>query len=143
MAFISYASLSAYAETKKAISKDGVPIAYEVKGKGEITLVFIHCWCCDRSFWKNQIPVFSKKYQVVAIDLAGHGTSGFTETMTMEAFGRMLAVVVNKINAKKSHPHWSFYGRFCMVAAAQALKNKVIGLICVETSYKCRRKMDA
>lgn len=55
---------------------DGVPIAYEVEGDGEPTLVFLHGWSCDRSYWREQIPVFAAKHRVIAVDLAGHGESG-------------------------------------------------------------------
>ena len=32
-----------------AISADGIPISYEVRGGGEPALVFVPGWCCDRS----------------------------------------------------------------------------------------------
>ena len=56
-------------------SADGVTIHYDVRGVGEPTLVFIHCWCCDRSCWDAQVDTFAKNYKVVTIDLAGHGES--------------------------------------------------------------------
>jgi pimeloyl-ACP methyl ester carboxylesterase len=59
-----------------AISADGVPIHYEVHGTGLPALVFVHGWTCDRSYWGRQIGHFARKYQVVAVDLAGHGESG-------------------------------------------------------------------
>ena len=62
--------------TEKVSSKDGVEIAYEVKGYGEPALVFVHGWCWDKSIWENQVKVFSAKYKVITIDLAGHGESG-------------------------------------------------------------------
>ena len=61
-----------------SISSDGVDIHYEVYGKGEPTLVFIHGWSCDRSYWRAQVEYFAKQYQVITIDLAGHGESETT-----------------------------------------------------------------
>ena len=55
-----------------AISADGNAIHYQVQGQGKPALIFIHGWCCDRSYWDAQLPYFAKKYKVVAIDLAGH-----------------------------------------------------------------------
>jgi len=69
-----------------AISADGISIAYEVRGEGELALVFIHGWCCDRSYWNEQLPHFSQKYKVVAIDLAGHGESGLNRKEYTMAF---------------------------------------------------------
>lgn len=54
---------------------DGVEIAYDVRGKGETALVFIHGWACDRSFWREQLDAFAGDYRVVSLDLAGHGDS--------------------------------------------------------------------
>ena len=56
-----------------SISSDGVDIHYEVHGEGEPALVFIHGWSCDRSYWRAQVEYFAKQYQVITIDLAGHG----------------------------------------------------------------------
>lgn len=51
-------------------------IAYIQAGKGDTTLLFLHGWCINKEYWKNQIDHFSKKYTVVAIDLPGFGNSG-------------------------------------------------------------------
>lgn len=51
-------------------------IAYIQAGKGDTTLLFLHGWCINKEYWKNQIDHFSKKYTVVAIDLPGFGSSG-------------------------------------------------------------------
>lgn len=31
------------------LALDGNPIHYEFRGDGELALVFVHGWCCDRS----------------------------------------------------------------------------------------------
>ena len=59
-----------------AASADGTPIAYEVRGAGEPTLVFVHGWSCDARYWREQVPEFAKRHKVVTLDLAGHGHSG-------------------------------------------------------------------
>jgi pimeloyl-ACP methyl ester carboxylesterase len=51
-------------------------IAYIQAGKGDTTLLFLHGWCINKEYWKNQIDHFSKRYMVVAIDLPGFGNSG-------------------------------------------------------------------
>ena len=54
----------------------GWSIVGEVRGQGDTALVFLHGWCGDREYWKNQVGVFAADYRVVAIDQAGHGESG-------------------------------------------------------------------
>src|SRR5712691_7055702 len=55
---------------------DGLSIVYEVRGKGDTALVFLHGWCGDRVWWKHQVDAFAGDYRVVALDQAGHGESG-------------------------------------------------------------------
>ena len=83
-------------------SADGVMIHYETRGSGDRELVFVHCWSCDRCYWEEQLDEFSKDYQVVAVDLAGHGESGMgRETWSMEAYGADVAAVANKLGLKE------------------------------------------
>ena len=56
-------------------SVDGTKIAYQVHGEGSLPLVFVHGWCCDKSYWNKQIEYFKMDYMIVTIDLAGHGES--------------------------------------------------------------------
>lgn len=71
-----------------AYSADGTTISYEVYGKGDPTLIFVHGWSCDSRYWRAQIPEFSKKYRVVVLDLAGHGHSGVSrKNYSTSAFG--------------------------------------------------------
>ncbi len=55
---------------------DGLEIVGEDRGQGDMALVFLHGWCGDREYWKNQVGVFAADYRVVAIDQAGHSESG-------------------------------------------------------------------
>ena len=58
------------AKALKVPSGDGLPIVYQVQGKGDVALVFVHCWCCDKNFWELQVPVFAKHYQVVTLKIS-------------------------------------------------------------------------
>ncbi len=64
------------ATARAATSSDGIRIAYETRGNGPFAVVFVHGWSCDRSYWKGQLEPISHQYQVVAVDLAGHGERG-------------------------------------------------------------------
>src|SRR5262249_28266736 len=54
---------------------DDIKIHYKALGKGDTTLVLVHGWSCNLSFWKEQIGDLEKKVQLVLIDLPGHGKS--------------------------------------------------------------------
>ena len=117
-----------------AVSADGVPIAFQVQGKGSPALVFIHGWSCDKSYWEAQVAHFSKKHNVVAVDLAGHGESGLgRETYTMAAFGEDVAAVVEKLGLDKVVLIGHSMGGSVIVEAARRLPGKVIGLVGADT----------
>jgi pimeloyl-ACP methyl ester carboxylesterase len=126
------------AEQGKAISKDGVEIVYTVDGNGVTAdtpaLVFVHGWCCDKSFWKNQISAFAPKYKVVAIDLGGHGESGINrKNWTLDAFAEDVVAVVNKLGLNKIILVGHSMGGPVIIEASNKLKGKVIGLVGADT----------
>jgi len=57
------------------IARDGVKLAYEMRGSGTPTLLFVHGWTCDRSFFEPQMQHFTRGNRVVTVDLRGHGES--------------------------------------------------------------------
>jgi len=125
------------AKTERVRSKDGVEIAYEVKGHGEPALVFVHGWCWDKSIWENQVKVFAEKYKVITIDLAGHGESGSNrKDWTMRAFGEDISSVINKLKLKKAILIGHSMAGFMILEAAKILGNKVIGLVGADTFQK-------
>jgi pimeloyl-ACP methyl ester carboxylesterase len=80
-------------------SVDGIKIAYQIHGKGILPLVFVHGWCCDKSYWNKQIEYFKQDYKIVTIDLAGHGESGLDrENYTMQSFANDVSAVINDLN---------------------------------------------
>ena len=48
---------------KNVDSSDGVRISYKLYSGKEPSLIFIHGWSCDRNYWREQIPYFSKEYK--------------------------------------------------------------------------------
>jgi pimeloyl-ACP methyl ester carboxylesterase len=117
-------------------SADASPIVYGVRGQGDITVVFIHCWTCNHEFWRPQIEAFSNDYRVIWLDLAGHGLSGSNRTQyTMEAFGKDVAAVVNATDAKKVVLVGHSMGGPVAIEAADILGDKVIGIVGVDTFY--------
>ena len=67
-----------YVEKKIVIGKD--TLSYFDTEKNKTTLLFIHGSFINKDYWKNQISFFSKKYRVIALDLAGHGNSTHNRT---------------------------------------------------------------
>lgn len=60
-----------------SLSRDGVSLAYERIDGARQPLVFVHGWCCDRSYVAPQVAHFAGLgHAVLAVDLRGHGESG-------------------------------------------------------------------
>ena len=118
-----------------AYSFDNVPIVYQKTGNGKEVLVFIHCWSCDKSYWANQLEYFANNYTVIAIDLAGHGESGFDRTgWTIENYGKDVKAVVEKekLNNVILIGH-SMGGAVVLSAAQQSRNSGIKALIGIDT----------
>ncbi len=123
---------------------DGVKIHYEVKGKGEPALVFIHCWSCDRTLWENQVPVFAKNHRVVTIDLPGHGESGKGRTnWSIESYGDDIKRVVTKLGLKRVVLIGSSMSGPVALEAARRMPERVIAIVPVDTLQNVEQKMSA
>lgn len=125
---------SSFAEGEFAASSDGVPIYYNVQGAGDISLVFVHGWCADHTYWETQIPSFQVNYKVVTLDLGGHGSSGHERSdWTISAFAQDVATVVNKLNLDKAVLVGHALAGPIILEAARLLPARVIGLVGADT----------
>jgi pimeloyl-ACP methyl ester carboxylesterase len=125
------------ARTGEVISADGVPIVYRVEGEGETALVFIHGWCCDSGYWKNQVSFFSKEYTIVTVDLAGHGESGVErESWSTESFGGDVVAVVNALDLDRVILIGHSMGGPVALEAARSLGGRVLGIVGIDTFQK-------
>ena len=123
-------------------SADGVPIAYEVQGSGEPTLVFIHGWSGDGRYWRGQVPYFSQQHRVVTLDLAGHGHSGLErEDFTMPAFGEDVKAVLEDLNVEQALLIGHSMGGPVAVEAARLMPERVIGIVGVDTFHHVAPQM--
>ncbi len=114
-------------------SADGIPIAYEIRGEGSPTIVFIHGWSCDRGYWREQIGAFAPEHRVVAVDLAGHGASGAgRQDCTMAAFGADVAAVLAAEDIDDAILVGHSMGGPVAVEAALAAPDRVRGIVGVD-----------
>jgi pimeloyl-ACP methyl ester carboxylesterase len=119
---------------KQKIHSLGVNIAYTDSGKGDTTLLFVHGWCINKSYWTNQVSNFEKRYRVVTIDLPGFGKSGKNRSdFNTIAYGLDVDSVISQLKLKNviliGH---SMSGDIVLQAAVKAPKGTVLGLIGVD-----------
>jgi len=122
-------------------SFDKEPIVYEKAGAGEKTLVFVHCWSCDKNYWAGQIDYFSKNYKVIAIDLAGHGESGLGRVdWIIENYAKDVKAVIDKEKLDKVILVGHSMGGPVVLAATKLLGDKVKALITIDTFQDIEQK---
>ena len=116
-----------------ARSADGVPIHYDVHGKGPTALVFVHGWCCERRYWDLQTRHFGY-HTVVTLDLAGHGESGRGRARwTMSSFGQDVVAIVEQLGLEQVVLVGHSMGGAVIVEAARYSPSTIIGLVGVDT----------
>jgi len=99
------------------------------------TVMLIHGWSCDSTYWSAQLDALREHFEVITIDLAGHGQSPAMRTnFSMASFGRDVADVVAQLPADQSlvlvgHS----MGGPVAVEAAVLLGERVRGVIGVDT----------
>lgn len=122
--------------TGEARSADGVPIRYEVHGTGEPAIVLVHGWTNSRGIWGRHPITLSREYQVVAVDLAGHGESGSNRTeWTMEAFGQDVGAVVDQLALERVVLVGFSMGGGVVLDASLRLGERVLGVVFVDTMH--------
>jgi len=116
-----------------AVSADGISLAFDVRGAGTPTLLFVHGWSCDRGYWKNQLDAFAERHQVVAVDLAGHGQSGAGRVAwTMPSFADDVVAVADELHLDRMILIGHSMGGDVIVEAARRLPGRVAGLVWVD-----------
>lgn len=124
---------SAAAQIPVKISDQGVNIAYSDTGKGDTTLLFVHGWGINRSYWSNQVSFFSKKFRVVTIDLPGFGESGKNRTVwNTEAYGKDMDSVITQLNLKNVVVVGHSMAGHIILQAAINEPGQVIGMVGVD-----------
>ncbi|HEX6201029.1 MAG TPA: alpha/beta hydrolase [Thermoanaerobaculia bacterium] len=141
------ASPAAAAETATVEAADGVPIVYEVRGPAEAAgpaLVFVHCWACDRTYWREQVDVFAADHRVVTLDLAGHGESGGgRETWTVKGLAGDVQAVVEALDLPRVILIGHSMGGPVSLEAARRMPGRVVGVVAVDTLHDAEWEIPA
>ena len=115
------------------IFNKGAKINYQVSGDGDTTLLFVHGWCINKSYWTNQVDYFSDTYKVVTIDLPGHGKSGNNrEHWTIENFGSDVSMIMDALELDKVVLIGHSMGGNIILEAAHHRQQNVIGFVGVD-----------
>lgn len=110
-----------------------VEINYYQQGQGDTTLLFIHGWCIDGTYWKNQLEYFSKKYNVYAIDLPGFGKSKAERAnWTIEEYANDVTAFIDTMNLRNVIIIGHSMAGDIMLQAALTNNPKISGIVGVD-----------
>jgi pimeloyl-ACP methyl ester carboxylesterase len=131
-------------ERKTCPAADGVTLVYSAAGRGDIALVFVHGGLADRSFFDALLAAFADRYQVVGLDLAGHGESGANRTKWGVAeFGADVRVVVEAEKLERVVLFGNSLGGPAVIEAALTLGGRVLGVVGIDTFHRLDYSMTA
>jgi len=110
-----------------------VEINYFQQGQGDTTVLFLHGWCIDGTYWKNQVDYFSKNYNVYAIDLPGFGKSKAERTKwTIEEYANDVITFIDTMNLKNVVIIGHSMAGEIMLQTALSNNSKILGIVGVD-----------
>jgi pimeloyl-ACP methyl ester carboxylesterase len=127
--------VAASALTAATALLDGRKVHYSVQGKGPRTLVLVHGWTCDSTFWSANVPELAKRYRVINIDLPGHGESDPAPSYTMDAFGDAVIAVLDEVQVKRAVLVGHSMGGPVILAVARKRPEQVSALVAVDAAF--------
>lgn len=115
------------------ITRNGIRLAYDDRGTGEPSIVFVHGWCCDRSFFAPQAEHFTRHQRVVSVDLRGHGESDKPhEPYPIQAYADDLAYLIDQLGLGKVVAVGHSMGGLTVAQVATSHPRCVAGIVMVE-----------
>jgi pimeloyl-ACP methyl ester carboxylesterase len=122
---------------------DGVEIAATVHSTGLPTVVLVHGWMCDQTYWEAQVPALSGHFGVVTVDLAGHGLSGTNrQNWTISTLGDDIAAVISQLQLQDVVVIGHSMGGRVGLEVARLLPGTVVGVIGVDTLHDADSEWD-
>ena len=107
-------------------------LSYDSTGAGDPTLLFLHGWCCDRSFFAPQYDFFAETHRVVSVDLPGHGKSEVAEKYAFEAFAADVAETDRGLGVGRVVAIGHSSGALVALALAQQTPQLVAAVVMVD-----------
>lgn len=113
---------------------NGIIWNYDIEGEGKC-LLFLHGWGVDKRVWRQQSKYFSKKYQVLTVDLPGHGQTSW-EKIDLAKMCEDLSKILVKLCPGKVTVVSSSLGGLFALKMYEGLPEKIERLVMVGSMPK-------
>ena len=118
---------------KIKIRNNQVEIYYNQQGEGNVSLLFIHGWCINSSYWDNQMAYFAKANTVYAIDLPGFGKSSATrENWSIEEYANDVNAFIEILDLKNVILIGHSMSGYIALQASLSNNSRISGLVGVD-----------
>ncbi|MDP6605202.1 MAG: alpha/beta hydrolase [Dehalococcoidia bacterium] len=117
---------------------DGNAVPYSVAGRADadVTVVFVHCWMCNKSFWDAQLPALAGVYRTVTFDMPGHGeATSERDQWTVAGYGADVAGLIRELGLTDIVLVGHSMGGPVSLRAAALLPGIVRGIVAVDTLH--------
>lgn len=119
------------------ININNVPLGYaEAGNRNERTIVFAHPLLWGAEMFEPMITDLAKDFHVVAVDIHGHGNSGFREPLTIEQMTDDFNILLEKLDLPKAIWLGASIGGMIGMRLALAHPEKLDSLILMVTNAR-------
>ena len=122
----------------------GMKMSYHSCGQGDTTLLFIHGWGINKSYWKAQLDAFCPRYRVVAVDLPGFGESGKGRVdWSFDRYAMDVKALMDQLDLKKVILIGHSMSGDLILRVATSYPEPIIGLIGIDNLHQPGGPMDS
>ncbi len=111
----------------------GINIFFESKGKGK-SLILLHGFLHSSAMWEDYSKEWQKEFQIVSIDLPGHGKSGIVKDISIAEMAEIVNLILEKLSIKTCTIIGHSMGGYTALAFAELFPNKLNKLILLHSS---------
>lgn len=128
-------------QTNEILNTDQSQISYSDCGQGKITLLFVHGWNINKSYWSQQQERFCDDYRVITLDLPGFGNSkNLIGDYSMTSYGKDVSMLIEQLGLRNVVLIGHSMGGRVILETAQA-NDRVIALVGVDNFKEVSQQM--
>jgi pimeloyl-ACP methyl ester carboxylesterase len=133
-----FSAALATAAEDRTITVEGASIAYRAWGDPAMrTIMLVHGGAAHSHWWDHIAPLLAVGWQVVAVDLSGHGESGRRDRYSLDTWAReVLAVVADAGTAASSVVIGHSMGGLVTLRLATLAGSQIAGAVAIDSPVR-------
>jgi 3-oxoadipate enol-lactonase len=113
---------------------DGVEIAYNQVGQGEIPIIFIHGFPFDKKSWDRQLDFLKDTHRAIAVDIRGFGKSTLGDkTVSIELYAIDLIHFMDALKIEKAVVCGLSMGGYILLNAVSRFSDRFEAIVLCDT----------